>query len=153
MQNFRMCLQISRSAVEDDVSALHHVSAARKIKRQCRELLDQQHGHATPALLLGYCLFGELPDTLVYVGASIVTGAGLFVIWRERSLASSVHARPKVRRSRRKEISYRREAVFLFTDYKVRYWPLADIRNCTAHVRLWPEADMGCCTTNVRFRG
>jgi hypothetical protein len=28
MQNFRMCLQISRSAVEDDVSALHHVSAA-----------------------------------------------------------------------------------------------------------------------------
>src|SRR4030095_8435803 len=43
MQNFWMCLQISLSAVEDDVSALHHVSAARKIKRQRRELLDQQH--------------------------------------------------------------------------------------------------------------
>jgi drug/metabolite transporter (DMT)-like permease len=38
------------------------------------------------ALLLGYWLFGELPDTLVYVGASIVTGAGLFVIGRERQL-------------------------------------------------------------------
>src|SRR5215831_14360667 len=38
------------------------------------------------ALLLGYWLFGELPDTLVYVGASIVAGAGLFVIWRERAL-------------------------------------------------------------------
>ena len=38
------------------------------------------------ALLLGYWLFGELPETLVYVGASIVAGAGLFVIWRERRL-------------------------------------------------------------------
>ena len=38
------------------------------------------------ALLLGYWLFGELPDTLVYVGAAIVTAAGLFVIWRERQL-------------------------------------------------------------------
>jgi len=38
------------------------------------------------ALLLGYWLFGELPETLVYVGAAIVAGAGLFVIWRERAL-------------------------------------------------------------------
>jgi drug/metabolite transporter (DMT)-like permease len=38
------------------------------------------------ALVLGYWLFGELPETLVYVGASIVASAGLFVIWRERQL-------------------------------------------------------------------
>src|SRR3974377_1293650 len=38
------------------------------------------------ALLLGYWMFGELPSALVYVGAFIVTGAGLFVIWRERRL-------------------------------------------------------------------
>jgi len=38
------------------------------------------------AVLLGYWLFGELPEALVYVGASIVAGAGLFVIWRERQL-------------------------------------------------------------------
>ena len=38
------------------------------------------------ALLLGYWLFGELPDKLVYLGAAIVTAAGLFVIWRERQL-------------------------------------------------------------------
>jgi drug/metabolite transporter (DMT)-like permease len=38
------------------------------------------------ALLLGYWLFGELPETLVYVGGSIVAGAGLFVIFRERQL-------------------------------------------------------------------
>ena len=38
------------------------------------------------ALLLGYWMFGELPSVLVYVGAFIVTGAGLFVIWREQRL-------------------------------------------------------------------
>jgi drug/metabolite transporter (DMT)-like permease len=38
------------------------------------------------ALLLGYWVFGELPSALVYVGAIIVAGAGLFVIWRERQL-------------------------------------------------------------------
>jgi drug/metabolite transporter (DMT)-like permease len=45
------------------------------------------------ALLLGYWLFGELPSALVYVGASIVAGAGLFVIWRERQLGLE-RARP-----------------------------------------------------------
>jgi drug/metabolite transporter (DMT)-like permease len=38
------------------------------------------------ALVLGYVMFGELPSTLVYVGAVIVAAAGLFVIWRERSI-------------------------------------------------------------------
>lgn len=38
------------------------------------------------ALLLGYWVFGELPSTLVYVGAAIVAGAGLAVIFRERWL-------------------------------------------------------------------
>jgi drug/metabolite transporter (DMT)-like permease len=38
------------------------------------------------ALLLGYWLFGELPETLVYLGAAIVAIAGLFVIFRERQL-------------------------------------------------------------------
>lgn len=38
------------------------------------------------AFALGYALFGEVPATVVYVGAVIVTAAGLFVIWRERRL-------------------------------------------------------------------
>ncbi|MBI1204509.1 MAG: EamA family transporter [Rhodopseudomonas sp.] len=38
------------------------------------------------ALLLGYWVFGELPGLLVYVGAAIVAGAGLAVIFRERWL-------------------------------------------------------------------
>ena len=43
------------------------------------------------ALLLGYWLFGELPTTLVYVGAAIVSGAGLYVIWRENQLGVPAH--------------------------------------------------------------
>jgi drug/metabolite transporter (DMT)-like permease len=38
------------------------------------------------AFMLGYAMFGEVPSIYVFVGAAIVTGAGLFVIWRERQL-------------------------------------------------------------------
>ncbi len=38
------------------------------------------------ALILGYLVFSELPDPLVFVGAAIIAAAGLFVIWRERQL-------------------------------------------------------------------
>lgn len=38
------------------------------------------------ALVFGYALFGEVPTIFVFVGAAIVAGAGLFVIWRERQL-------------------------------------------------------------------
>jgi drug/metabolite transporter (DMT)-like permease len=38
------------------------------------------------AFVLGYALFGELPTLYVYVGAVIVAGSGLFVLWRERQL-------------------------------------------------------------------
>ncbi len=38
------------------------------------------------ALLLGFLVFGEVPSVLVFVGAGIIAGAGLFVIWRERQL-------------------------------------------------------------------
>ncbi len=38
------------------------------------------------ALILGYLVFAEVPGPLVFVGAAIIAGAGLFVIWRERQL-------------------------------------------------------------------
>lgn len=38
------------------------------------------------ALLLGFVVFGEVPGWLVFIGAGIIAGAGLFVIWRERQL-------------------------------------------------------------------
>lgn len=38
------------------------------------------------AIGLGYLLFGELPDRWTAIGAMLVVGAGLFVIWREARL-------------------------------------------------------------------
>ncbi len=38
------------------------------------------------AVLIGYWAFGVVPTSTVFIGAAIVAGAGLFVIWRERQL-------------------------------------------------------------------
>jgi drug/metabolite transporter (DMT)-like permease len=38
------------------------------------------------ASLLGYLVFSEVPTIAVFIGGVIITGAGLFVIWRERQL-------------------------------------------------------------------
>ena len=37
-------------------------------------------------LILGWMVFGEVPDALILTGAGIVAAAGVFVIWRERRL-------------------------------------------------------------------
>jgi S-adenosylmethionine uptake transporter len=39
------------------------------------------------ALLLGIFVFGEIPDTLAFVGAAIVVSAGLYTFFRERRLS------------------------------------------------------------------
>ena len=39
------------------------------------------------ALLLGYFVFGDVPDALAVIGALIVVGSGLFNFYRERLLA------------------------------------------------------------------
>lgn len=38
------------------------------------------------SLVLGYLMFGDRPVVVTLAGASVVIGAGLFVIWRERQL-------------------------------------------------------------------
>ena len=45
------------------------------------------------ATLVGYLAFGDFPDTWTFAGASIIIGAGLYVIHRERRLGSA--AAPK----------------------------------------------------------
>ncbi len=39
------------------------------------------------ALLLGYVVFGFWPSTQTLIGAGIVVGSGLFMLWRERQLS------------------------------------------------------------------
>jgi drug/metabolite transporter (DMT)-like permease len=38
------------------------------------------------AALLGFAVFGEVPERLVLIGAGIVIASGLFIVWRERQL-------------------------------------------------------------------
>ena len=38
------------------------------------------------AIVLGFVVFGDLPDGWTLFGAAIVVGAGLFTLWRERQL-------------------------------------------------------------------
>jgi drug/metabolite transporter (DMT)-like permease len=45
------------------------------------------------AFILGFLIFAEVPTALVFIGAAIVSAAGLFVIWRERQLGLE-RARP-----------------------------------------------------------
>ncbi len=49
------------------------------------------------SLLIGYFVFGEVPYAVVLIGAAIVIGAGLFVIWREHQLG--------IRRERQRKAS------------------------------------------------
>lgn len=38
------------------------------------------------AVALGYLIFAEIPEPLVMLGAGVVIGAGLFIVWREHKL-------------------------------------------------------------------
>lgn len=46
------------------------------------------------AILLGWMVFGDVPDALALIGMAIIMGAGLFTMWRERSLRMATVARP-----------------------------------------------------------
>jgi drug/metabolite transporter (DMT)-like permease len=47
------------------------------------------------ALVIGYLAFGEFPTPLGFLGAAIIAGAGLFVIWRERQLGAGRSPSPR----------------------------------------------------------
>jgi drug/metabolite transporter (DMT)-like permease len=46
------------------------------------------------AIVLGWAVFGDIPDGLTLVGAAIVVASGLFTYWRERQLARRPAAPP-----------------------------------------------------------
>jgi drug/metabolite transporter (DMT)-like permease len=44
------------------------------------------YGQILGATLLGYLIFGQLPDAWTFLGAAIIAGSGLFILFRERHL-------------------------------------------------------------------
>ncbi len=47
-------------------------------------LAPLQYLEIIAATILGYLIFSDLPDAQAVIGVAIITGSGLFVIWRER---------------------------------------------------------------------
>jgi drug/metabolite transporter (DMT)-like permease len=43
--------------------------------------------------VVGYLFFGEIPGVALLAGAPLIAASGLYIVWRERSLARE--ARPK----------------------------------------------------------
>jgi drug/metabolite transporter (DMT)-like permease len=39
------------------------------------------------AIVLGYLVFGDVPDVFTLTGAAIIVAAGLFIFWREQARA------------------------------------------------------------------
>lgn len=39
------------------------------------------------AVALGYLVFGDFPDALTWAGIAVITGSGLYILWRERLAA------------------------------------------------------------------
>lgn len=44
------------------------------------------------AIMLGWLVFGSLPDALTLFGAALVVGSGIFTLWRERRLSLATKA-------------------------------------------------------------
>ena len=38
------------------------------------------------AMVVGITIFGERPDMLTYVGATIIVASGIYTVWRERKV-------------------------------------------------------------------
>jgi drug/metabolite transporter (DMT)-like permease len=47
-----------------------------------------QYFEIVTATLLGWLVFGNFPDSVKWLGISIIIGSGLYIIWRERRVAS-----------------------------------------------------------------
>ena len=41
------------------------------------------------AILLGYFVFGDVPNALVLAGVAIVIGTGLYTLWREQRVTKT----------------------------------------------------------------
>ena len=47
-----------------------------------------QYFEIVSATLFGWLVFGDFPDPIKWLGISIIIGSGLYIIWRERRVAS-----------------------------------------------------------------
>ena len=48
-----------------------------------------QYFEIVSATLFGWLVFADFPDPVKWLGIGIIVGSGLYIIWRERRIAST----------------------------------------------------------------
>ncbi|MCA1367609.1 DMT family transporter [Bradyrhizobium sp. BRP14] len=57
-------------------------------------LAPLQYLEIVSATILGWLVFGDLPDALKWLGITIIIGSGLYIIWRERQIQKRASVAP-----------------------------------------------------------
>ncbi len=55
-------------------------------------LAPMQYFEIVCATVVGWLVFGDFPDTIKWLGISIIIASGLFILWRERVVAARISA-------------------------------------------------------------
>ena len=92
MPDAQHMLYIAGAAVAATIAGVLGVYAYRSAPAST--LAPLQYLEIVSATILGWFVFGDLPDALKWLGISIIIGSGLYVIWRERQLNKTATTPP-----------------------------------------------------------
>lgn len=84
LPDLRNTLYIAGAAVAATIAGVLGVYAYRAAPAST--LAPLQYLEIVSATILGWWVFGHLPDALKWLGIAIIIGSGLYVIWRERRI-------------------------------------------------------------------
>lgn len=85
-------LYIAGAAVAATIAGVLGVYAYRSAPAST--LAPLQYLEIVSATILGWWVFGHLPDAVKWLGIAIIIGSGLYVIWRERQVGKTATAPP-----------------------------------------------------------
>ncbi|RFZ89531.1 DMT family transporter [Shinella sp. WSJ-2] len=92
MPDMKHTLYIAGAAVAATIAGVLGVYAYRSAPAST--LAPLQYLEIVSATILGWFVFGDLPDALKWLGIAIIIASGLYVIWRERQLNKTGAAAP-----------------------------------------------------------
>ncbi|WP_242217065.1 DMT family transporter [Shinella zoogloeoides] len=90
--DMRNTLYIAGAAVAATIAGVLGVYAYRSAPAST--LAPLQYLEIVSATILGWWVFGHLPDTIKWLGISIIISSGLYVIWRERQIGKTATIPP-----------------------------------------------------------
>ena len=92
MPDMANTLYIAGAAVAATIAGVLGVYAYRSAPAST--LAPLQYLEIVSATILGWWVFGDLPDAVKWLGIAIIIGSGLYVIWRERQIKKSAATPP-----------------------------------------------------------